>query len=158
MVTKSLLFSFAIVGLLTACKGQKPKSEPHQTSKTENPAPPMMVGGDSDEHGCKASAGYTWSSIKNECVRLFEVGIRLDPKAEGLDKALSAFAVFKSDTDDAQVEIFLPADKKTYMLKKVGKENAGTWKNDKYVLTQWKGMYSLETTQKKLLYQGAAVK
>ena len=30
------------------------------------------VGGDSDTHGCKASAGYTWCEPKKKCVRLWE--------------------------------------------------------------------------------------
>lgn len=31
-----------------------------------------IVGNDSDEHGCKASAGYSWCEGKNECIRLWE--------------------------------------------------------------------------------------
>jgi hypothetical protein len=36
-----------------------------------------VVGGDKDVHGCKASAGYTYSQIKNDCVRVFEQKIKL---------------------------------------------------------------------------------
>jgi hypothetical protein len=117
-----------------------------------------MVGGDSDEHGCKGSAGYSWSVVKNECIRIFTDGVRLDPKATDLDKTLSAFVVFKSDTDDMQAELFIPNVAKSVILNKEKKESAGTWKNANYVLTQWKGMYSLEDSHKKLLYQGAARK
>jgi hypothetical protein len=116
------------------------------------PAP--MVGNDSDAHGCKGSAGYQWSVVRNECIRVFESGIRLEPKAAQLDKNLSAFVVFKSDTDDSKAELFLSSSKTSIMLSKVGKNNAGTWKNKQYTLTQWKGMYSLENNKKKLLYQG----
>jgi len=35
---------------------------------TEEP----LVGGDSDEHGCKASAGYSWCEVKQKCLRPFE--------------------------------------------------------------------------------------
>jgi predicted lipoprotein with Yx(FWY)xxD motif len=31
-----------------------------------------MVGNDTDEHGCKGSAGYTWCDIRKECVREWE--------------------------------------------------------------------------------------
>lgn len=119
-------------------------------SKKEN-AP--IVGGDSDEHGCKPSAGYQWSSLKNECIRIFESGIRLDPKAAKLNKTLSAFVVFKSDKDDAQAEIFVPASKKSILLKK---DKGQTWKNANYILTNKKGVYSLESSKKALLYQSAA--
>ncbi len=31
-----------------------------------------IIGGDKDEHGCIASAGYTWNKTKQECVREWE--------------------------------------------------------------------------------------
>ena len=31
-----------------------------------------IVGGDSDIHGCKASAGYSWCEVKNKCLRPWE--------------------------------------------------------------------------------------
>ena len=40
-----------------------------------------IVGGDRDAHGCIGSAGYTYSAVRTECVRLWEVGVRLAPKA-----------------------------------------------------------------------------
>jgi putative hemolysin len=33
---------------------------------------PGIVGNDSDEHGCKASAGYSWCESKQKCLRLWE--------------------------------------------------------------------------------------
>jgi hypothetical protein len=122
------------------------------SSNAQKKAP--MVGNDKDAHGCKGSAGYQWSVIKNDCIRIFESGIRLDAQAKNLDKTLSAFVVFKSDTEDDKVELFMPNSKTSIILKKVGKNDAGTWKNKQYTLTQWKGMYSLENSSKKLLYQG----
>ena len=113
------------------------------------------AGGDRDAHGCIGSAGYQWSVLKEKCIRLFEDGIRLDPKAEGLDQTTVAYIVFKSIDVDAKVELFVPGEK-SVLLPKVGKDDAGTWKNKKYVLKQWRGMYSLEDDKGKLLYEGAA--
>lgn len=31
-----------------------------------------VVGGDKDKHGCIASAGYTWSEVQKDCIRLWE--------------------------------------------------------------------------------------
>jgi hypothetical protein len=31
-----------------------------------------IIGGDSDVHGCKASAGYTWCEAKGKCIRMWE--------------------------------------------------------------------------------------
>ena len=119
-----------------------------------------MVGNDVDEHGCKGSAGYQWSAVRQECLRIFEAGIRLDAQANGLDKSLSAFVVFKSDTVDAQAELFLPGEKQSVMLGKTKAEDAGTWTNHAYSLTQWKGMYTLTTATKtdSVLYQGPTVR
>ncbi len=33
---------------------------------------PPLVGGDVDEHGCKASAGYSWCDAKKSCIRVWE--------------------------------------------------------------------------------------
>lgn len=34
--------------------------------------PPAIVGNDSDAHGCKASAGYSWCEAKQKCLRSWE--------------------------------------------------------------------------------------
>jgi hypothetical protein len=42
-----------------------------QGACTQSGVPPI-VGNDSDEHGCKASAGYSWCEAKQKCIRLWE--------------------------------------------------------------------------------------
>jgi hypothetical protein len=71
---------------------------------------PVKVGGDKDAHGCIGSAGYTWSEMKGECIRLFEAGIRLNPKDDALDQTQSAFVVFKSATVYKSGELYLPGN------------------------------------------------
>lgn len=39
----------------------------------QNPTDGDVVGNDRDKHGCIGSAGYTWSVLKKECVRSFEL-------------------------------------------------------------------------------------
>ena len=167
MKLKHSIGFFSLSLLLFACSDPKVSKETQKMAKTDtammvgNKIPqdsPMITGGDADEHGCRGSAGYTWSVVKNECIRIFESGIRLNAKAAKLDKTLSAFVVFKSETDDAQAEIFLPSQKKSVLLKKEKKESAGVWKNDAYTLKQWKGMYMLDDAKGKPLYEGSAVK
>lgn len=147
-----LLFPCLIV---FACSGNGTQS------KDENPTEPKEenVGGDLDESGCKASAGFQWSEVRNGCIRVFEVGIRLNPQAEGLDKTVSAFVVFRSDEEDGIAEVFLPNEKKTTQLARTSTDDeAGTWTNGTLTLTQWRGMYTLEDASKKVLYQGPAVR
>ena len=38
--------------------------------------PAALVGADRDEHGCIGSAGYTWSEVRKDCIRLFEDGLQ----------------------------------------------------------------------------------
>lgn len=150
---KNQLLSSLLLLCLAACGNPAAVKETATATKTED-APVAIVGNDSDEHGCKASAGYQWSMVKKECIQVFNAGIRLDAKGKDIDKTTSAFVVFKSTEDDAQAELFLPSAKASILLQKEGKNNAGTWKNVDYILTQWKGMYSLEDNKKVLLYQG----
>lgn len=124
------------------------KVEPAQT-------PPPMVGNDADPHGCKASAGYRWSVLRNECIRIFEAGVRLDPVAKDLEQSLSAFVVVKTDSSDQEIELFVPYEEQTIIVKK---ESADKWKNDKYLLTKIKDTYSIEDANKKLLYKGVVEK
>lgn len=37
----------------------------------------IIIGGDQDSYGCKGSAGYQWSELKNECIRSFELPLQL---------------------------------------------------------------------------------
>lgn len=69
-------------------------------------------GGDKDKHGCIGSAGYTWSEVQKDCIRLFEKGIRV----EAVDSNNSAFIVFSKDSTLA--EVFLPLEMKSKVLKR----------------------------------------
>lgn len=65
------------------------------------------VGMAKDERGCNGAAGYVWSDIKKECVRLFDSGVRLNPVIRDSSSAvLSAFLIFSPDS--LQVELFIP--------------------------------------------------
>jgi len=45
----------------------------HQTVvDTTTQANQPLVGGDKDSHGCIGSAGYSWCSLKNKCLRVWE--------------------------------------------------------------------------------------
>lgn len=56
-----------------------------------------LVGSDLDEHGCKGSAGYTWSYALNDCVRVWEVGERFSNGQSGV------LLVFSPDSLYAEV-------------------------------------------------------
>lgn len=96
----------------------------------------VMVGGDQDVHGCKASAGYQWSALRARCLRLFEEGIRLDPLTAGPEATQSAFIVFAAD--QARAELYLPG-RPVQLLERQGEEGAHVWAGGSYRLVPWKG-------------------
>jgi hypothetical protein len=66
------------------------------------------VGGDKDKHGCKASTGYTWSELKNNCVRIFETGTQFSAYGKNLDSTLAAYVIISGDQKKA--EVFVPSN------------------------------------------------
>lgn len=68
---------------LSGVGGCAAKSQPEALPQ---PSRPVSVGGDSDAHGCKASAGYTWCAKENRCVRPWELA-----KEKGFDNSGEGF-------------------------------------------------------------------
>src|SRR5574344_1503555 len=92
------------------------------------------VGGQKDRHGCLVAAGYTWSELRKDCIRLWEEGPRL---ANVLDENATtcAYAVFNGDS--SKVEIFLPSVTSHPILEKVGE---GLWQSGSFSLRREEGL------------------
>jgi hypothetical protein len=80
-----------------------------------------IVGNDADAHGCKGSAGYTWSVIKNECIRPWENTLQLLPVNHEDSSAIIAASVVFS-TDSLKAELFMANETENLVLLKT-KEN-----------------------------------
>ncbi|HET6226264.1 MAG TPA: hypothetical protein VFF27_08300 [Bacteroidia bacterium] len=106
----------------------------------------QMVGGDKDKHGCRASAGYTFSVIKKECIRVFEQQVILN-EVNPADSSTSISAVIFSD-DKKKAEIFIPGSKASIVLSRKGKEGGYVWKKSKYALVPKGSGYSLKKADK----------
>ena len=95
------------------------------------------TGGDRSAQGCIASAGYSWSQLRRECLRLFETGVPLhnvrDPAATGV-----AYVIGGGATDP--LELFLP-DQATGILMFF---RDGAWQDDD-------GRYSLSNDENDVL-------
>lgn len=74
---------------------------PYMVAESATLYPQQLLGGDSDSHGCIGSAGYIWSEVQKDCIRLWEKGIRLE-STDGSNR--TAFIVFAPDS--MQVELF----------------------------------------------------
>lgn len=140
-ITILLAFTFAF---LASCTTQSAEEE-----KTSND--PLIVGGDEDEHGCKPSAGYRWSEIRKECIRIFETGIRLNAVDKSLEQSLSAFIVFAADSSVQQIELYIPAEQHSVLLQQ--KENRSEWHNDGYTVISEEKKYTLLDKQNNVLYE-----
>ncbi len=107
-------------------------------SETQEPAPIVdsvktpIVGSDQDPHGCKTSAGYTWSNLRKECVRIFEVGKRLDSNQKD---TMSAFVIF--DETENKAELFTILEKEPLILERESKNRP--WVNSDWQLSKSKG-------------------
>lgn len=98
-VRTALLYgAAAVLSLFSACK---------ESGETENTAAPL-VGGDRDEHGCIASAGYRWSRVQQRCIRPFEEGVRLLPVEDPQDSSAVLAATVIFSIDSLRAEVFLP--------------------------------------------------
>lgn len=95
------------------------------------PEKKVVIGNDKDDKGCVTSAGYRWSLLKQECIRIFDEGYRLNPLSELKETgtSVSAFIIFNDDKTVA--ELFLPDNSKSYLLPK--KED-GIYKSDEWEL------------------------
>ncbi|MEN9322962.1 MAG: hypothetical protein RL699_742 [Bacteroidota bacterium] len=123
--------------LIWSCN-QKAETVLPETIETKTVAP-KAVGSDKDPHGCTTSAGYTWSELRQECIRIFEVGTRFDPVEPN---GMSAFVVM--DTSGKQAELFTLQEKKPLILTQA---STGTYTN---------GDWELHTQSKlaRLIYKG----
>ncbi|MCS3870408.1 hypothetical protein J3D55_003324 [Chryseobacterium ginsenosidimutans] len=99
-----------------------------------------VVGGDKDVHGCKGSAGYTYSQIKNDCVRVFEQKIKLNEVSSEKGYTTMTAVIFSKDMKKA--EIFIPdGAAKSIILTRQGKGKlwkSGSHIKESYVLTPYK--------------------
>ncbi len=106
-----LICTVASLGLLFACGTSKKTTNSEKivvTEITTENEKSVIVGNDKDEHGCIGSAGYTWSSIKNDCIRVFE----LENQLISSDK--SSIAGFILSSDETSAEVF--SDKGVFLM------------------------------------------
>lgn len=113
-----------------------------------------VVGGDRDVHGCIGSAGYTYSQIKNKCVRTFEQKIKL--KEVGSDKSYTSMTAVIFNKSMTKAEVFIPDGMaKSIILDKEGKGKvwkSGSHIKDSYVLTPYKKSYQIKKNDE-VIYQ-----
>ena len=91
-----------------------------QASKLVQYPQSLKLGGDRDEHGCIGSAGYVWCEVQQDCIRLFEKGIRTEAVDGG---TASAFIVFSPDS--TRLELFFSDEQPNEILERRGLPSGG---------------------------------
>ncbi|MNQ65950.1 hypothetical protein D3C85_804250 [compost metagenome] len=138
------MFLFLIMASAISCA--KKVSQESTSTTPKEPQKEVAVGGDSDSHGCKASAGYTWSVLKKECIRIFENSTKLNHAEDGKTYSTVSYVIF----DGNKAELFLDTQKESIILER--KSEGDAWVNGDWQLIPWKG-YVLKKAGK-ILYTG----
>lgn len=129
-----LLFIISSAALLQ-CSNKKNSEAQNPVQVKDTVALQPVVGADVDEHGCKPSAGYQWSVLKNNCIRIFKDGISLKPLQDSMDQTTVVYVLFSDDASRA--ELFLPTQKNSILLDR--KAEGQPWTKDEWMLLSWKG-------------------
>lgn len=104
------------------------------------------VGDDRDKHGCIGSAGYVYSVIKNDCIRVFEQNIRLtEVSPKGSFTSMTSIIFSK---DSLKAEVFLPNYNGGQILIRKGKYS---WQKGQLFLSNKVGFELFEKA--KLIYK-----
>lgn len=125
---------------LTAC------TDAQNTNITEE-----IVGGERTAEGCIPSAGYQWSKAKEDCVRLWEVGVELVHQGSG-DPNFSAWAI----TTEDKAEIIINHDGTHALLNRTGDRQYGyMWENldaDMVLIADGDGILQLQDSNQFIMY------
>ena len=99
------------------------------------------IGGETDNHGCIAATGETWSELKQSCVQIFNIGQRLNPIKTTGETVISAFVLFNDE--ESKVELFLPGNERETVV--LDKSSEDLYAN---------GMYRFDAKEKVLYVNG----
>ena len=130
----------SIVIILLVIQSCKLNDQKEETTEGVKETKNAVVTLDKDEDGCLASAGYTWSQLNKECVKVF-TGMQLNPfdKPQNEDETVCAYVLFSEDVN--QAEVFLPSQTKSIILKR--DSEGKPWVFEDWQLIVWKG-YALK--------------
>lgn len=139
------------LGLLAFLLGMASCQKGTDTSeKLTLEAEELVLGGDRDEKGCIGSAGYTWSTVKDTCIRIFEEGtpfIQYEMTTGATDSSIVAYVVLSADRQQAEA-FFGTTDKPIVMdaIPVMEGETMPVWfenKTERIKLRSYRDVYQL---------------
>lgn len=96
---RKLLF-IATVWMISSCGGTESKTD---ATTIDSTFAVNKAGADKDAHGCIGSAGYTWSVVKDSCIRPFEAGTKFINYGSNTDSSQAAHVLLSKDKTKAEV-------------------------------------------------------
>lgn len=128
--------------MLVSCQGSGQKDTSNDSSSSLPP-----IGGAKDKHGCLVSAGYTWSKIKEDCIRPWEGTITMNITDTSTNFETAAFVLL--DSIKQQAELFIKEEDESILLNGV---SAHLFANKQYQLIEENHCWSL-IHQEQVLYE-----
>ncbi len=125
---KKILIALSASALIFSCSTQQKQDSTQQVTD-------KMVGNDQDENGCKGSAGYQWSQLKNTCIRYFEEGIKLNP-VNKTSTTVAYLIVIGDKIEASAAELPKPLV--------LTQQNSTTWENGQWKIEMKDGIYNLK--------------
>jgi hypothetical protein len=118
-----LLVSFLF--LFLSCKDRGRSAMDEEVIRKSSLADEKIIDADKDKNGCLATAGYVWSKVKKDCIRIYDVAIPLTPidNMHTEDEMLSVYFIFNED--QSQAEVYLPKNTESVLFTQ---SNAGSWR------------------------------
>lgn len=136
---------FALLFLFISCG----KKDGLGSIQTEGPQSlfeePAVV---TDKDGCLGRAGFTWSVARGECVRVFDVGRRLESILNQQNEDIEKSMFFLVSDDGLLAEVFFPASLKGIVLKRIQSE--GPWQDETYKLVFSDDVFTFYENEKPL--------
>lgn len=105
------------------------------------------IGGGKDQHGCLIAAGYTWSKIKEDCIRPWESTITMNITDTSTNFETAAFVLV--DSTKQKAELFLNEEDESILLDSIAPH---LYANAHYRLIEENHCWSL-IHQEEVLYE-----
>lgn len=113
---KSIITNLILASVFIMSCQPKQAKETKET-KQQEPKVVKKTGADSDEHGCKTSAGFMFSEVKNNCLQPWEAGVKFEKYEDETKDIPDTVYVLLSD-DKSKAEIIWGNGKPATILNK----------------------------------------
>lgn len=139
MIKRNLIpFAILLASAFVACQNNAAKVG---TEKTDT----SLLGNEKDSKGCLAAAGYSWSQLKDSCIRPWENSIALSVIDSAATFETAAYVIMDEATHRA--EIFLKEENQSILLDSIAPLG---YANAEYQLKQVDHCWSLIHARQKI--------